>query len=170
MSGPFVWMHVCLGARHARPPVIIKAPALRSRLGTMTIRWSLYPGQYQFRPQPTDRGVAERQAAAIERGEVDHDRQPEPRARLGFVQPLAAPRNLGPLGRREPPPVVVDNDPQSVAGAGLDRPLPPDFDEHPRGRPFAGIVDQIAGHLLEVLPLAAKFRLRIGFELDHDAA
>ena len=33
------------------------------------------------------------------------------------------------------------------------------LDRDPRLRPFAGIVDQIADHLLEVLPLAAKARL-----------
>ena len=44
------------------------------------------------------------------------------------------------------------------------------LDEDLRGRPFAGVVDQIAGHLLEILAFAAKPGLRIGLDLDGDAA
>ncbi len=39
-----------------------------------------------------------------------------------------------------------------------------------RRRPFAGVVDEVTGHLLKVLPLAAKFRLCIGLDLDGDVA
>ena len=80
--------------RQMRPLIIIKAPALRSRLGTDRRQRRLlpalvtaltgisHPRQHQFRAQPSDRRVAERKAAAIQGGEVDHDRQPKPGTRL----------------------------------------------------------------------------------------
>ena len=114
--------------------------------------------QHQFRAQAADRGGAERQAAAVERGEFDHDRQAEPRAGLGLVEPASAPRDLLALGRRQAAAVVVDDDAQSTA-AGRRRRAPADLDGDPRLRPFAGIVDEIADHLLEVLPLAAELRV-----------
>ena len=49
--------------------------------------------------------------------EIDHDRQTKAGAGLGFVQPLAAARDLGALGRRKPAPVIVDDNPQGRAGA-----------------------------------------------------
>jgi len=55
-----------------------------------TRRDRLYPRQQQFGPQPSNRRAAKRKAAAVERRKVDHDRQAEPRARLGLVEPLTA--------------------------------------------------------------------------------
>src|SRR5947209_15547314 len=58
---------------------------------------------------------------------------------------------------------------QPQTAARLMRRLYKDLDEDPRGRPFAGIVDEIADHLLQILPLAAEFCRRIGLGLDDDA-
>ena len=77
------------------------------------------PRQHQFRPQPADRGVAQDKAAAIEGGEIDHDRKPEPGPRLGLVQPLAAPGHLRALGGGQSAAIVIDNDPQPRPGTGL---------------------------------------------------
>ena len=44
-------------------------------------------------------------------------------------------------------------------GAGLGGLVNENLDEDTRGRPFAGVVDEIADHLLEVLPLAAELCL-----------
>ena len=77
-----------------------------------------HPRQHQFRPQSADRRVAECETAAIQRRQVDHDRQPQPGSRLGLVQPLAAARDLGALGGRQPAAVVVDDDPQAGPAPG----------------------------------------------------
>jgi len=50
--------------------------------------------QHQIGAQAADRGGAERKAAAIEAGQFHHDREAQPRPRLGLVQPAAAPRDL----------------------------------------------------------------------------
>src|SRR5512139_2638053 len=110
-----------------RPCAIIEAGALRSPLGSWaaterfyatdspTEKWcrnkGLNTGEHKFRPQSADRGAAERQAAAIERGQIHHDRQPQPRSRLGFVEPLAAARDLRPLGLGQATAVIIDDDP-----------------------------------------------------------
>lgn len=60
---------------------------------------ALNPRQHQLRPQAADRGRAEREAAAVERGQIGDDGQAEAGARLGLIQPLAAARHLRPLGR-----------------------------------------------------------------------
>src|SRR3954470_22902559 len=106
---------LCMRGRRTQscPPVMIKAPALRSRLGMMKWRavWNRsHSRQRQFAPWPAGGRAAERRAAAIQCREIDHNRQAEPGARLGFIQPLAAPRDLDALVTRQPPPVVVDDD------------------------------------------------------------
>src|SRR5215510_15279890 len=67
------------------------------------------PRQHQFRAQPADRRGAERETAAIEAGEFDHDRKPQPRARLGLIETAAAASHLLALLRRKPRPVVVED-------------------------------------------------------------
>src|SRR6185437_7706005 len=118
------------------------------------------PRQHQFGPQSADRRVAERKAASIKGRQIGHNRQAESRTWLRLVKPLAAARDLRALGRRQPAPVIVDGNAKDRTSAGFPRRLLAHLDEHVRGRPFAGVVDEIAGHLLEVLPLAAKLRLR----------
>ena len=56
--------------------------------------------QHQFRPKAADRCIPERKAPAVEAGEIDHDREPQPGTRLRLVEPLAAPQNLGAFGGR----------------------------------------------------------------------
>src|SRR5262249_9775392 len=73
------------------------------------------------------------------------------------------------LRRRQAGAVIVDHDPQGRArlhGVALGEHLHGDA----RLRPLAGIVDQIAYHLLEVLPLAAKARVARRLDVDRDAA
>src|SRR3712207_3349173 len=86
-------------------------------------RWRSDAREHQFRPQAPDRCVVEREAAAIEGSEVDHDRKAEPGARLGFIEPLAPPGNLRALRSGQSAAVVIDDDPQPRSGAGLHRPL-----------------------------------------------
>ena len=109
-----------------------------------------------------------RHAAAVERGQFHHDREPEPRTRLGLVKPPAPPRDLLPLGRRQPRPVVVNHDPNHRT-VRL-RLLETDLDRDPCACPLEGVVDQIADHLLEVLPLAAELDLGRGLDVDLEVA
>src|ERR1700736_2448461 len=99
----------------------------------------LCTGQHQLRPQAADGCGAELELAAIETGELDHDRQAEPGARLCVVQPPPAARDLLALRGRESRTVVVDrdaHDPPPVRPIEL---LRKDLDRDPRLRPFAGI-------------------------------
>src|SRR5438876_68155 len=59
------------------------------------------PRQHQLGAQATDRGGAEREAAAIEARKLDHDRKPQSRARLGLIEAAAAARDLLALLRGE---------------------------------------------------------------------
>ena len=128
--------------------------------------------QHQLGPQAADRGGAERQRAAIERREIDHDRQAEAGAGLGLVEPVAAPR-LPPARA----PTAVRPGPSSSTTTRSVVPrlravgaLRQHLDGDARLRPLAGIVDQVADHLLEVLPLAAEARLARRLDVDRDAA
>src|SRR5665213_1136542 len=134
------------------------------------IQVPLDPRQHQFGAQTADRRGAELEFAAIQRGKFDHNRQPQPRARLGFIEPAAAMRHLLALGRRQAAAVIVHHDPQYVALAQRIGPLAPHFDRHTRRRPLAGIVHQVADHLFEIGALAAELRDTIGVYLDGDAA
>src|SRR5579863_1357520 len=127
-------------------------------------------GQKEFGPQSSDRGPAKGQASAIESRKIDHDRQAQTRAGLGFVQPLSAAGYLGTLLLRKAASVVVDNDPQHRRYPRRGRLLDHDLDGYARGGPFAGIVDEVADHLLQILPLATKLCLRHDGNIDRDAA
>src|SRR5215471_7239432 len=130
----------------------------------------LRPGQREFRAQAADRRGAEREAAAIETGKLDHDRKPEAGARLGLIEPAAAAGHLLALLRRKPRSVVVDHDaydPTIIFWIRLFREC---LDRHPRLRPLAGIVDKIADHFLEVLLLAAKAGALGRVDVDGDTA
>src|SRR4029450_2496777 len=84
--------------------------------------------------------------------EVGHDREPETGAWLAFVEPLPALHALSQLDLAQTRPVVINDDGEAggaVSLLGICR--------HSRLRPFAGIVEQVPDHLLEVLPLALEF-------------
>ena len=57
------------------------------------------PRQSEFGAQAADRRGAKLEHAAVKSGKLDDDRKAEPRAGLGFVQPLAAQRHLLALRR-----------------------------------------------------------------------
>src|ERR1700761_7094787 len=75
--------------------------------------------QQQFGPQSPDRRPAQGKTAAIETGEIDHNRQAEAGTRLGLVKPLAPAGHLGPLFLRKAAPIVVDQNSQHRRLAGL---------------------------------------------------
>src|SRR5580693_8349363 len=68
------------------------------------------PRQRQLGAQAPDRRRAQREHAAVEAGQLDHDRQTEAGAGLGLVKPGAAQRHLLALAGRQARPVVVDDD------------------------------------------------------------
>ena len=59
----------------------------------------LSPWQDQLRPQAANRGSSELELTPIEGGKLDYDRQSQPGARLGLVEPPAATRDLLALRR-----------------------------------------------------------------------
>ena len=76
------------------PPARIgQAPLLTCR--TVSANGLSGRRQHQLGPQSADRRGAERQRAAIERREIDHDREAKARAGLGLVEPVAAARAPG---------------------------------------------------------------------------
>src|SRR4051812_25062953 len=118
-----------------------------------TGRTSSNSRQDQFSAQAADRGGAERQPAAIETGQFDDDREPEAGARLALVKPSTTKRDLLALLRRKAGAVIIDDDPQEWPANRWIGPFREDLHGDPRLRPLAGVVDQIADHLLEVLTL-----------------
>ena len=149
-----------------------RRPPLRCRIGAKLCpdipfskpdkRWmsaTSCPRQHQFGAQAPDRRSAQREAAAIEAGELDHDRQPKPGAGLGLVEPPAAPATCSRCCGDRPGPsssTTMRTMRRSLWTSGRST---NDLHRDARLRPFAGIVDQIADHLLEVLPLAAEARV-----------
>src|SRR6202051_4448389 len=131
---------------------------------------ALCAGQHQLRPQAPDRRGAELELAAIEAGHLHHDRQSEARPRFGLVQPPPTAGNLLALRGRKSRTIVVDRDADDPPAFRPVQLLREYLDGDPRLRPFAGIVDQIAQHLLEILALAAKLRVIGSVEIDGDAA
>src|SRR5579871_2059334 len=108
-------------------------------------------GQYELRAQAADRCAAEHKLAAVEGREIRDDRKAEPRARLVLVELAATARNLLARFRRQARPVIVDEDMEEGAVDGMAGFLPEHLDFDARVRPFAGVVDEIAEHLLEIL-------------------
>src|SRR5690606_3648685 len=57
------------------------------------VQWTMFlfsgSGQLKMRGEPAEGGLAEMHIAAVKPREIAHDRQPEPRARLLTVPPLA---------------------------------------------------------------------------------
>ena len=117
------------------------------------------PPAVRPRPEAADRRAVEAERALIEGDEVGDDRQAEAGAGLGLVEPAAARGRLLPLLGGQARPVVVDAEGQAagrlVVGRAVDsRPRP----STSRLRPFAGVVDEVADDLLEVLLLALEAR------------
>ena len=87
------------------------------------------------------------------RCQFGHDRQAEARAGFGLVESSAALHRFRARRGREPGPVILDHDEEDLAvRIGGDRRRHLDA----RRRPLAGVVDEIADHLLEILALAAE--------------
>src|SRR5690606_18087357 len=105
--------------------------------------------QRQNRRKPPERRPLERQPAAVEFGDVAHDGEPEAASRHRLVQTHPALLDRLQAGIVEAWPVIVDLDGEAAV-RGLDR------QADPAPRPFVGIVEQVAEHLLEILALAAK--------------
>src|SRR6266568_3601573 len=125
--------------------------------------------QHQFGAQPSDWSRPEREVSAIEVGELDHDGKPQPCAGLGLVEPSAAPADLLALLRGQAGTIVVHDNAYDAPLAVDLGPLHECFQRNARLRPFAGIVDQVADHLLEVLLLAAEARVLERLKHDGDA-
>ncbi len=83
--------------------------------------------------------------------------------RHALIQPLAALKEAVPVIGCETRPIVIDGDVKPIL-----TPLRPHFDA--RAAPFAGVIDEIAQHLLQILALAAKHQARLANDLDGDAA
>src|SRR5215468_9790284 len=123
--------------------------------------------QHQLRPQPANGRVAKLEIAAVKGSELAHDGEAEPEARLGFVEPQAAPRHLIALRRTKAGTVVIDDDAHdrgAIASFGHH------FDADPHLRPLAGVVYEIADHFFQVLPLTAETHVGRRVEIDGDAA
>src|SRR5262245_40482526 len=114
---------------------------------------SLSTRQHQFGAQSSDRSRPEREISAIEVGELNHDGKPQPSAGLGLVEPSAAPADLLALLRRQAGTIVIHDDADGAPLAIDFGPLHEGFQRNARLRPFAGIVDQVTDHLLEILLL-----------------
>ena len=82
-------------------------------------------------------------------------RGPSP-ASISSSRRAARQRRLAVL-RRQPRPVILEADGEEGAPAAV---LATGRDAHLRCRPLAGIVEEIAGHLLQILLLAAEAQLR----------
>src|SRR4029077_20730771 len=96
--------------------------------------------------------------------------KPESRTGLGLVKTAAAAGHLLALLGRKPWPVIVDHDAHDAAIIPWIGFFREHFDRDPRLRPFAGIGDKVADHLLEVLLLAAEARTFRRVNVDDAAA
>src|ERR1700678_4316147 len=112
--------------------------------------------QPQRRAQTAERAVLEPQRAAVDRRQIDDDREAEARAGAGFVEPPAALERGVARPRIESGTVVVDmrDEERPAGGIGLRIALGADLDAS--ARPFARIVEQVADEVREILRLAAK--------------
>src|SRR5581483_858140 len=94
--------------------------------------------------------------------EIGDDREAKPRARLALIEPLPPLHRPFALLLGQSWTVIVDDDEKSLV-----------FYRHPRGRfhlrvrPFAGIVEQVADHLLEILPLPLELQARSRFDFER---
>ena len=109
-------------------------------------------GQVKTGAQPAQRGFQQLKASAIQVGQVVDDGQAQAGAGYAFVAPYAALQQERFLIGLDALTIVIDFDAQSVVSAGR-------TNEDPRGGPFAGIVEQVAEHFLNVLRFTLKDQL-----------
>src|SRR5262249_49192542 len=93
-------------------------------------------------------------------GDIAHDGEAKARARYALVEPFAAFHGAGTFFGREPRTIVLHREEETAA---IQRPR---RDGDLAVCPFAGIVDEVAGHLFKVLALAAK--RQTGGDVDID--
>jgi len=100
---------------------------------------------------------------AIDFGDVADDGEAETRSRLsGRVQPCAPREEFAAPLLRDAGPIVLDKD-VDILVPWLDR------HEHSPAAIFGGILNKIAEHLVEVLPLDTHLRLVVARNIDGDA-
>ena len=91
----------------------------------------------------------------IKMGEIGDDREPKARPRLALIKALPSFHAYSQLGLGEARPIIIDDDREarrSIHAFGVDL--------DPRPRPLAGIVEQVADHLLEILLLPLELEAR----------
>src|SRR5262249_56556404 len=96
--------------------------------------------------------------AAVEARGLHEDREAESGPRFGLVESTAAGGDLLALLGGKSRAVIVDHDTNDAAIVGRLGLLREYLDRHPPLRPLAGVVHEIADHLLEVLLLTAEAR------------
>src|SRR5262245_22970591 len=105
--------------------------------------------QRESRPRASHRRILKRNRSAVDLGQIAHDRQAEARALRRLVRPNAAPHD-GLAHRRLYSGAVVVNrnhDMFTLFLAG---------EPDPGAGPLAGVVEQVAEHLVEVFSLSAE--------------
>src|SRR5947207_5546840 len=107
----------------------------------------------ELRLQSAERTLAEFERAAIELGDIAHNGETKARSRHTFIETLAAFADARAFFFVETGAIVFHAQFEFSIQRGLGG------DAHPRMRPFAAIVDEIARHLLQVLLVAAKRKL-----------
>src|SRR6185312_6235220 len=100
--------------------------------------------------------------------EFHHDRQPEPRARLRLIEAQAPLADARPLIFIKAGTVVGDGYGQAPAARAAGRRRHLDGERNVVTRPLAGIVEEVAEHFLEILPLTLEARIRRAFDVDDD--
>src|SRR5207249_134030 len=113
--------------------------------------------QDELRPQSAERGAPELDGTVVESCQISHDREPQPGPRYVVVESRSRNERMALLLVWQAGPVVLDRDRQEVVIVAARR-----RDAAPG--PFAGILHQVAEHLLEILLLAAEHV--IGRDLD----
>ena len=94
--------------------------------------------------------------AAVKRRQIGDDRKAEARSGLRFIETLAPrQRGLAQPGVKSWP-IVVDGDTKETALREVAPGLRRYADRNRVARPFAGIIDEIANHLLEILAFPLK--------------
>src|SRR5437879_417781 len=92
--------------------------------------------------QPAEAGAPERDGTAVEARQIAHDRQPQAGSRHLLIEPRPRGESMRQLLRRQARAIVLDRDRQATIVAAARR-------GDPATGPLAGIVHQVAEHLLE---------------------
>src|SRR5271165_5348015 len=110
------------------------------------------------------------QGSAVDRGEIDDDRKAEARAGPRFVEPLAAFKRVRSNARVQARAVVIDL--RNQVSAGVLRPTGDarGANRHGFARPLAGVVEQIADEVGQVLRLPAEPQAVLQFDSKAQTA